>query len=198
MNEAKQEVYVTEIAKLFPPQGKWTEEDYFALPQTNHIVELSDGELIMPSPATDAHQSASLRLTMALTPFVDEHDLGIVRYSPMSVRLWEGKIREPDVLFFRKEHRDRLGKSVHGVPDWIAEIISRSTKKTDEINKLAEYAQAGVSEYWLLHYKRKTILVYVLPEGASEYTLAATYGAGEIARSETLIGFEVAVDKIFA
>ena len=191
------EIYVTEIAKLFPPQGKWTEKDYFALPQTNQIVELSNGEIMMPSPAADAHQSASLELSHALKLFVDEHDLGIVRYAPMSVRLWEGKIREPDVLFIRREHADRLGKTVHGVPDWVAEIISRKTKKTDEVDKLAEYAQAGVPEYWLLHYKRRTIRVYMLPAGASEYTLAATYSAGDIARSETITGFEVPVDKIF-
>jgi hypothetical protein len=33
------------VAELFPPQGQWTERDYFSLPDTNRFLELS-------SPAT--------------------------------------------------------------------------------------------------------------------------------------------------
>ena len=32
----------TEILELFPRQGQWTEEAYLALPETNHIIELSE------------------------------------------------------------------------------------------------------------------------------------------------------------
>ena len=28
-----------EVARLFPPQGEWTEMDYLALPETNSIGE---------------------------------------------------------------------------------------------------------------------------------------------------------------
>ncbi len=188
--------YATQLAKLFPEQGAWTEEDYFALPDTNRIVELSDGRLIMPTPASDPHQKASIELALALKQHVDANDLGEVRYAPMSVRLWEGKIREPDVLFVRKEHSDRMGETVYGPPDWVAEIISRGTRKTDEVDKRAEYAQAGIPEYWLIDPQRKTIRVFVLREGKTAYTLAATCTPGQVARSETIEGFEVAVDKI--
>jgi len=196
--EADQEIYVTEIARFFPPQGKWTEEDYFALPESNLIVELSDGKLIVNPPATPPHQMISGNLYLSLVRYVENGDLGRVLYSPVSVRLWEGKIREPDLLFVRTEHLDRItNKSIDGAPAWVAEIISPSTRKADEVEKLAEYAEAGIPEYWLLDSKAVTIRIYVLPQGASEYVLHATYKAGEIARSVTLIGFEVAVDKIF-
>ncbi|MGY4707921.1 hypothetical protein ACVNPS_09275 [Candidatus Bipolaricaulota sp. J31] len=36
------------VEELFPPQGQWTEEDYFSLPETNRYLELSEGKLIMP------------------------------------------------------------------------------------------------------------------------------------------------------
>ena len=39
-----------EVAELYPPQGQWTEEYYFALPDTNRYVELSEGRLITPPP----------------------------------------------------------------------------------------------------------------------------------------------------
>lgn len=34
--------WVVELAQLWPPQGEWTEADYFALPDTNRFVELSE------------------------------------------------------------------------------------------------------------------------------------------------------------
>ncbi|MCL4264033.1 MAG: hypothetical protein KJ069_12490 [Anaerolineae bacterium] len=37
----------TEIAQLWPPQGQWTETDYFYLPDTSRLVELSEREIFM-------------------------------------------------------------------------------------------------------------------------------------------------------
>jgi hypothetical protein len=37
--------------------------------------------------------------------------------------------------------------------------------------------------------------VYAL-RGGETYTLAATYGTGQVARSETIAGFAVAVDEV--
>jgi Uma2 family endonuclease len=193
--ETGQEVYVTEIAKLFPPQGRWTEDEYFALPDANRIIELSDGELIMSPPPTFEHQRAVGELFYALKQHVDAGDLGTAAVAPLAIRLWEGKIREPDVMFFSRAHRDRIGGEVSGPPDWVAEVISPGTKKTDEVEKLAEYAQAGIAEYWLVDPGERTIRVYVL-HGEAAYTLAACYTAGQVARAETVEGFAVAVDKV--
>jgi len=107
------------VGELFPPQGQWTEEDYFALPDTNRYVELSDGELIMPPHPTNRHQVTVLELTVRLRQFVLENRLGYMRVAPLPVRLWPGKIREPDVFFIAKEHTDRIGEQVCGVPDLI-------------------------------------------------------------------------------
>jgi Uma2 family endonuclease len=115
------------------------------------------------------------------------------------VRLAEDIVRQPDLFLVRKSHLSQIhGHIFYGAPDWAAEVISPSTRSADEEDKFIEYAQAGIPEYWLLDPKNKTIRVYVVPEGASEYTLAATYGAGDTARSERISGFEVAVDKIFS
>ena len=44
-----------EIARLFPPQGMWSEEEFFALPN-NHRIEFADGRLdFLPMP-TIYHQ----------------------------------------------------------------------------------------------------------------------------------------------
>lgn len=195
MDTASQDAYAVQLAKLFPPQGKWTEEDYFALPETNHIVEISGGVLVIPPVPTYAHQRTVGAVYSALKRHVDSHDLGTAVVSPLTVRLWEGTIREPDVLFYRKEHRDRIGERWSEPPDWVAEVVLPGTKNTDEVDKLAEYAKAGIPEYWLVDIKDMTIRVYAL-RGGEVYTLVETYRAGEIARSETIAGFEVMVDRV--
>jgi hypothetical protein len=62
-----------EVAELYPPQGQWTEADYFALPETNRSLELSDGELLMPPPPTYSHQTAVEELYVRLRAFVRLH-----------------------------------------------------------------------------------------------------------------------------
>jgi len=156
-----------EVARLFPLQGEWTEADYLALPETNYIVELSEGELIMPPPPSVAHQTISARLFSTLYSFVRDRDLGTVLCAPTGVRLWPGKIREPDILFVAREHADRIKEDmIYGAPDLVVEILSSGTEETDHREKSNEYEQAGVSEYWIIDPEASNITVYALTEGA--------------------------------
>lgn len=183
------------VAELYPPQGQWTEEDYFALPDTHRLVELSEGRLIMPPHPTYSHQTALQNLFLKLQAFVEEHQLGIVRFAPLPVRLWPGKIREPDIFFLAKEHADRLGEQACGIPDLVVEVLSPATHRTDRLEKFLEYAKAGVSEYWLVDPAGQTLEVFALREGA--YELFGRFGPGEAARSRLLTGLEVAADEVF-
>lgn len=184
------------VAELFPPQGEWREEDYFALPDTNRYVELSEGKLLVPPHPTYSHQVAVEELYTRLRTFVRERDLGEVHIAPLPVRLWPGKIREPDIFFIAKEHAERIGEQVCGVPDLVVEVTSSSTLKADRMEKFHEYARAGVQEYWLVDPQMRTIEVYTLQQGA--YLLRGKWGSGETASSELLAGFAVGVDEICA
>lgn len=185
-----------EVARLFPPQGEWTEAAYITLPETNHIVELSEGELIMPPPPLVGHQVALARLFSALYSFVRERDLGTVLCAPTGVRLWPGKIREPDILFVAKEHADRIKEDmIYGAPDLVVEILSPGTEETDRREKFDEYEQVGVSEYWIVDPEASKIMVYALVKGA--YKRQGVFSAGEAACSALLEGFEIAMEEIF-
>lgn len=184
-----------EVAEIFPTQGQWTEDDYFALPDTNRLVELSEGRLIMPPLPTYSHQFALGELFILLHEFVNKHDLGVVCLAPFPVRLWPGKIREPDILYVSKENANRISEKYCGPPDLAVEITSLSTRPTYRRDKSIEYAQAGVQEYWLVDPEKRTIEVFILREG--KYKLLGKWGPGEVAKSALLAGLEVAVDKIF-
>ena len=116
-----------EILELFPHQGEWTEADYFKLPDTNYYVELSEGRLLIPDMPTDSHQKAVGRLFRTMDTFVEEKGLGEVRIALLPVRLWQGKIREPDIVFMAAAHEDRISEDYWSVPDLVVEVISRST-----------------------------------------------------------------------
>jgi Uma2 family endonuclease len=183
------------IAQLFPPQGQWTEDDYFALPEVNRHLELSEGRLIMPPHPTFTHQTVVQQIFLKLNAFVEEKELGIVRFAPLPVRLWPGKIREPDVFFISSEHQDRLGERVCGVPDLAVEVISPGTRRVDRHEKPYEYAKAGVAEFWLVDPDAQTVEVYTLEEGA--YELLGKFGPGETACSRLLKSFKLPVDELF-
>jgi Uma2 family endonuclease len=194
---------VAQLAELWPPQGAWTESDYFQLPHTQRLVELSEGELIIMPPPSDTHQRLVANVYRLLYTFVQERKLGVVRFAPLAVRLWPGKIREPDVLFMQNEHRGRIGEYVYGPPDLVVEVISPSSRLTDRVTKLAEYAQAGVAEYWLLDPQEGTLEIFVLPEGESQlaeplYRLWQKGAGAEVVRSRLLVGLETTAVSLFA
>lgn len=186
----------TEIAQLWPPQQEWTEADYFSLPDTNRFVELSEGVLIMPPHPTETHQRVVGALYRHFYAFVEAHSLGVVRFAPLPVRLWLGKIREPDILFVSHAHADRIGEQFYGPPDLVVEVISPNTRRVDRGEKFVEYARAGISEYWLVDPEAQTVEVFVLQDGA--YILLVKAGLDEKAHSQLLDGLEVAVDEVFA
>jgi Uma2 family endonuclease len=105
---------------------------------------------------TDFHQLNSSRLVTALFAFVSEHKLGQVRSAPLPVRLWPGRIREPDLMFMSTAHEYRIGK-YWGVPDLVVEIISEGDAKRDRVEKYEDYARAGIPEYWIVDPETKTL-----------------------------------------
>ena len=200
MQRQRQPRLSTEVAWLFPRQGEWMEEDYLALPDTNHIVELSEGRVVIPAMPTTSHQRAVRNLLRAMDSHAQAHGLGEVCVAPLRVRLWPGKFREPDLVFMSTAHTDRIGEEFWEVPDLVVEVISprtersSGTERTDRLEKFEEYARAGVTEYWLVDPKEHTIEVYVLQQRG--YHLLGRWGVRGIARSEVLGGFAVPVTEI--
>lgn len=185
---------IFEIASLFPCQGEWTEEDYFSLPETNRIVELSEGRLIITPAPTTEHQIIISNLFLLIGNHVSSKKLGKIVTSPVDVRLWEGTIRQPDIVFMSSKHENRITKQYFGVPDLVIEILSESTEKEDRAIKLREYEKAGVPEYWIVDPFNKSIEVFTLESRV--YIIFGKWGPDEIAKSKLLDGFEVNVREI--
>ena len=52
------------------------------------------------------------------------------------------------------------------VPDWICEVLSKSTESRDREIKMPIYARFGVAYAWLVDPAQRTLEVYALQDGA--------------------------------
>jgi Uma2 family endonuclease len=186
-----------EVAHLFPPQGSWSEEEYLALPG-KRLIELDEGRIEVLDMPTELHQFLVAFLYRALLAFVSERHLGTVLFAPLPLKLWEGKIREPDILFMRREHAAQRHATYWQGADLVMEVVSPDNPKRDKDTKRREYAQAGIPEYWLIDPVEKTVMVFMLPSNAQQYTVHGVWGVGERAGSATLPDFSVVVEELFA
>lgn len=187
-----------EAAYLLPVQGSWNEEDFLKF-HTNRMAELVDGRLeILPMP-TWLHQLILEYLFDAVRDHIREHKVGgKVLMAPLPTRLFERTIREPDLLYVQADH---LPKDVRGYPnkiDLAIEIVSSGTeaRQRDYIDKRADYAKAGVTEYWIVD--PEELLVTVLTLSGTEYKVAQECHSGDVARSVLLSGLKISVDQIWA
>ncbi len=172
--------------------GAWTEAAYFALPETNYIVELSEGRLLVHEMPGLEHQRVVGDLVFALGKWTRARGDGEVFHAPMSIRLWEGKIREPDITFYAAGSEDRYHVQYADPPDLAVEVLSPSTRRIDREEKAAEYAEAGVTEYWIVDPEGRAIEV-LTGAGPEGYTSRRQFGPGDEVTSTVLPGLVVAV-----
>ena len=136
-----------DVARLFPDQGRWSEEDYFDL-NGNLLIEFSDGVIeVLPMPSV-AHQ------------------------------------RTAGYLY------NMIGA------DLVVEVVSDDDRRRDLEVKRLEYAQAHISEYWIVDPCDAKITVLTL-DGDS-YAVHGEFAPGEQATSRLLPGFAVAVAEALA
>jgi Uma2 family endonuclease len=146
---------MTQPTALAPPSQKrrqaMTYQEWLAMPDEGTQSEWVDGEVIVFMPPTGIHQDIAGFLYILLQVFVRHHNLGLVRQAPFEMRLSPAVSREPDILFLARPHLDRLTpQRLDGPADLVVEIVSADSVRRDRVLKFAEYAAAGVPEYWLL------------------------------------------------
>ncbi len=187
---------VWELAYLYPAQGQWSEEAYLALP-SNLLVEFTNGHVeVLPMPTT-THQLIVLALYRLLHEYVTGRGLGWVLVAPLPVRLRPGVYREPDVIFLSAERPERRAGEYPDGADLVMEVISpgREDRRRDEVVKRAEYAAAGIAEYWIVDPGRA---ITVLRLAGNDYVEHGRFGLEAQATSALLPGFIVAVAEVFA
>jgi Uma2 family endonuclease len=176
-------------------QGLWTEEQYLKLTDaTNCMIEFTDGAIeVLPMP-TDQHQSISQFIFLALRAFM-QHIGGKVHYAPLRLQIRPDKFREPDILLVRDAHDPRRQNRYWLGADLVVEIVSPDNPERDTVTKRADYAAAGIPEYWIVNPEAETVMVLTL--AGDSYADQGSFGRGTQATSALLAGFAVDVDALF-
>lgn len=168
-----------------------TYEDLQRFPEDNFRRELIGGELIVTAAPGTRHQRAVLELGAGLLAWVKERG-GEVFVAPFDVYLSEGDVVEPDVLFIRAEHLDRLGeKYLRGAPDVIVEVSSPSTRRLELRRKKDLYERYAAAEYWYVDLESDRVEVYRLEEG--RYGTPRLLTREDILDSPEVPGFSIPV-----
>jgi len=178
---------------------KLTYDDLVLFPDDGKRHELIDGEHFMTPAPGSGHQWVAQRLNALLYQFVEANGLGRVYFAPLDVVFTRHDVVEPDLLFVS---RQRLGiitaPNIQGAPDLVVEILSPTSRRHDEVRKLALYDRSGVAEYWLVDPEAETVKAF-RREGAHfgrPELLAAR--DGDLLRTSLLPGLEIPLAAIFA
>lgn len=183
---------------LFPPQGRWTYEDYRRLPDDGRRYEVLRGVLYVTTAPNPLHQTVLRNVVRLLIRFLDEKPMGDFLFAPVDLILPNGLSApvQPDLIYSTRGWQGQMASQfLEGVPDLVLEVLSPSTRRYDRQTKLDVYAAAGVQEYWLADPMKRTFEVLVLRNGS--YEVLGLFGAAGRVRSEILPGFEPAVEQIF-
>lgn len=160
--------------------NQYTIDDIYALPDGQR-AELIDGQMYMMAPPTRRHQQILGALYRKIADYIDRKGGSCeVDIAPFAVFLNadDKNYVEPDISVICSPEK-LTDKGCNGAPDWIIEIVSPGSRRTDYFTKLFKYRTAGVREYWIVDPDKNRILVYnFASEDTGDYTFSETVKAG--------------------
>lgn len=142
-------------------KATYTIDDYYALPDDIR-AELINGELFDMAAPSGVHQIILGSLYAEFRNCIQHHHSDChVLFAPLDVQLDRDiyTILQPDLIIFCGME-NMLKNKYYGAPDFVAEILSPSSRVKDTFTKLNKYKYAHVREYWIIDPENKQVTVY--------------------------------------
>ena len=146
-------------------QGEYTVEDYYNMPE-DWRGELIDGVIYDMSSSAVRHQGiAGAVYQQAINHIEETGGPCLPMIGPVDVQLEKDNktMVVPDMIILCDPGK-LTDKSVVGAPDFVMEVLSRSTKHRDLTVKRQKYMEAGVLEYWIVDPVEERVVVYLREE----------------------------------
>jgi Uma2 family endonuclease len=161
-------------------------------------AEFINGEIIIHSPVKRQHWKITDLCSRLFSFYASIKKLGVVGTEKVMIALTRNDY-EPDLVFFSKAKSDLFKEDqvLFPAPDFVIEIISKSTAVRDRTIKKADYENHRVREYWIIDPTRQRIEQYILSDASSEYFPAKQHQIHDIIESVAIPGFVIPVNAIF-
>ncbi len=183
---------------LHEPSPKLTYEDYVLIPEDGKRHEIIGGEHFVTAAPFVRHQDLVVRLTLHLGEFIRKHRLGRFLIAPTDVVLSPHDIFQPDLLFVSNERAPIITeKNIQGAPDLVIEILSKDSRRLDEVLKREAYERFGVREYWIFDRYRKAVKVWRWAAGERRRDIPLSASVEDILTTPLLPGLEIPLVEIF-
>lgn len=180
---------------------RFTSADLEVLPQDNRRYEIIDGDLLVSTQPTLAHQLVCFQVALPIQLWNRQTNLGQIFLAP-GVIFAEDDDVAPDVVWISKERLRpdwEAGEAhLHVPPELVIEVLSpgRTNEQRDREAKLKLYSRRGVDEYWIVDWQNRSVDVFRRhPDGL---ILAEHVSENGILGSPLLPGFSVGLDEIFS
>lgn len=175
-----------------PKPRRATYQDVLDAPE-HMVAEIFDGELVLSPRPAGPHTFVHSALMADLgTPFMRRGGGPgdwIILIEP---ELHLGNdICVPDLGGWRRDRMPNISDAAYFTvpPNWVCEVLSKSTERHDRLKKLRIYARAGVEYAWLVSPRMRSLEVLRLHENS--WTTIATHLDDERVRAEPFDAIEL-------
>ena len=193
---------VKENAKDYQYGGKKVSyEEFMEIYEKSDLrMEYINGEIVLLASPSTFHQNISGNLYTNIRAYLKDKECKVF-YAPFDVHFYKKEFNTPDVmqpdLLIACDLEDNINEKGRymGIPTLCIEILSKSTRSKDMVDKLNTYMLSGVREFWIVDPNKQSVLVYGFKDfEIDEYT---TYKLGDTLISYFFEGLEIVVNEIF-
>lgn len=170
------------VTVVHSPDHLLSLDEWDALPEDNsRRYELVEGVLVVSPKALPQHQRICWRLAAQLEPQLSEAWTVVIDTELAVDSTDPPTVRAPDSMVVRTAVYNQNPPRFDPADVLLAvEVLSKGTRRTDQITKFAEYSEVGITHYWLIDpVDPLSLLAYRLIGG--EYEQVGE-GAGRMSR----------------
>jgi Uma2 family endonuclease len=174
-----------------PKKRRATYQDVIDAPE-HMIAEIINGELRLhrPSnPSTAVASSLNAKLGTSFGRRGSPPGGWIILFEP-ELHLGD-EVLVPDLAGWRRERLPVVPDEpfLTLTPDWVCEVLSKSTQRSDRLEKMPLYASLGVRHAWLVHPRERSVEAFRLDDG--KWVIVGVHKDSDRARIEPFDAIEI-------
>jgi Uma2 family endonuclease len=142
-----------------------TAEELCRMPDDGFRYELVAGRLRKMTPAGSLHGVIGMRLAVAISVHVDQHQLGVLFAADTGFELASNPdtVRAPDISYVSRARIPTCGiprTYWPGAPDLAVEILSPTDVRSELDEKIEEYLTYGVRQVWFVEPLARRVTIH--------------------------------------